>query len=525
MALIRSIATVGGYTMISRIFGFVRDILIAAILGAGPVADAFFVAFKLPNFFRRLFAEGAFSAAFVPLFTGHLTRDGRGAAQSFAAEVLAVLAATLFVLVTLLQIAMPVAMYVFAPGFADDPAKFDLAVELTRITFPYLLFISMVSLLGGVLNSLGRFAAVAATPILLNLILIGSLLGAAPYLPTPGHALAWGVATAGIVQFLWLIGACRRAGVGFRLPRPRMTARVRRLLRLMLPGAVGAGVVQINLLIDIVIASLLPTGAISFLYYADRVNQLPLGVVGVAVGTALLPLLSRQLRAGEEAAARNSMNRALEFCLFLSVPAAAALMVIAHPVVVTLFERGAFGADTATATAGALMAYAFGLPAYVLIKVLGPGFFAREDTTTPVKIAVLCVAVNVALNLILIHYIAHVGIALATALSAWLNAALLALVLRRRGHLAADARLKKRLPRMVLAAAVMAAGLAVGMAVLGEALSASTGARIIALIVLVVAGLLLYAASAIAVGAAEIADIRGLMGAKTIDAELDRRSQ
>ncbi len=262
MALLRSIATVGGYTMMSRIFGFVRDILIAAMLGAGPIADAFFVAFKLPNFFRRLFAEGAFNAAFVPLFTGRLATDGRAAAQSFAAQVIAVMVTALLVFVTVFQIAMPVLMYGLAPGFAAEPAKFALAVDLTRITFPYLLFISLVSLLGGVLNSLGRFAAAAATPILLNLILIGSLLGAAPYLPTPGHALAWGVAVAGIVQFLWLIIACRRAGMSFRLPRPRLTPQVRRLLRLMLPGAVGAGVVQINLVIDIVIASLLPTGAI-----------------------------------------------------------------------------------------------------------------------------------------------------------------------------------------------------------------------------------------------------------------------
>ncbi len=515
MALLRSIATVGGYTMLSRIFGFVRDILIAAILGAGPVADAFFVAFKLPNFFRRLFAEGAFNAAFVPLFTARLAADGHAAAQAFVAQVLAVMVTTLFLFVTALQIAMPVVMYGFAPGFTSEPAKFLLAVDLTRITFPYLLFISLVSLLGGVLNSLGRFAAAAATPILLNLILIGSLLGAAPYMATPGHALAWGVAVAGIVQFLWLIIACRRAGMSFRLPRPRLTPGVRRLLRLMLPGAVGAGVVQINLLIDIVIASLLPTGAISFLYYADRVNQLPLGVVGVAIGIALLPLLSRQLRAGDQAAARDSMNRALEFSLLLSVPAAAALMVIAQPVVTILFQRGAFGADAATATAHALIAYASGLPAYVLIKVLGPGYFARQDTATPVKIAVFCVLLNLALNLTLIHYIAHVGIALATAISAWVNTALLAIILKRRGHHAIDDRLKKRLPRIILAAAAMVAGLAAAMALLDDALAGATTVRIVALAALILGGLALYAAAAIGFGAASIADVRRLMAGRT----------
>ncbi len=511
MALLRSIATVGGYTMMSRIFGFARDILIAAMLGAGPVADAFFVAFKLPNFFRRLFAEGAFNAAFVPLFARQLAAGGQEVARDFAARVLAVMVTALFLFVTALQIAMPVVMYGFAPGFASDPEKFQLAVELTRITFPYLLFISLVSLLGGVLNSLGRFAAAAATPILLNLVLIGSLLGAAPYMATPGHALAWGVAVAGIVQFLWLIGACRRAGMTFRLPRPRLTPDVRRLLRLMLPGAIGAGVVQINLLIDIVIASLLPTGAISFLYYADRINQLPLGVVGVAVGTALLPLLSRQLRDGDADAANASMNRALEFSLLLSIPAAAALMVIAEPVVVVLFQRGVFDAASAAASAHALIAYAAGLPAYILIKVYGPGFFAREDTTTPVRIAVFCVAVNLALNLILIQFIAHVGIALATAISAWINAGLLGFILRRRGHHSADRRLRQRLPRMALAALVMAAGLFAARHGLEAALAGPAPIRIAALAALVIGGMALYAASAIVFRAAALSDIRALM--------------
>jgi putative peptidoglycan lipid II flippase len=511
MALLRSIATVGGYTMISRILGFARDILIAAMLGAGPVADAFFVAFKLPNFFRRLFAEGAFNAAFVPLFTARLTEDGPAAARRFAAEALSVLAVTLLVFVTLLQVAMPVLMYVFAPGWASEPEKFDLAVELARITFPYLLFISLVSQLGGVLNSLGRFAAAAATPILLNLFLIGALLVLTPWLPTPGHALAWGVAAAGIVQFLWLINACRRAGMSFRLPRPRLTPGVRLLLRRMLPGVVGAGVVQINLFIDIVIASLLPTGAISYLYYADRVNQLPLGVVGVAVGTALLPLLSRQLRAGEEAAAADSMNRAVEFALLLSVPGAAALMVIAGPVVSVLFERGAFDAASSSATALALAAYAAGLPAYVLIKVVAPGFFAREDTTTPVRIAVLCVAVNLVLNLTLIHVLAHVGIALATALAAWLNAALLMHLLARRFHHRADRRLKQRIPRIAAAAAVMAAGLALAAAGLAPMLAGAAVFRVIALAALVLGGLILYGAAALAFRAATLGDMRRLM--------------
>ncbi len=497
--------------MISRVLGFVRDILIAAILGAGPVADAFFVAFKLPNFLRRLFAEGAFNAAFVPLFARHMSEGGKDAARRFAEEVLSVFVVALLLFVTALQVAMPWLMYGFAPGFADDPLRFDLAVALAQITFPYLLFISLVSQLGGVLNALGRFAAAAATPIILNLCLIGALLGLSGFVETPGHALAWGVAAAGAAQFIWLMIACHRAEFGLRLLRPRLTPRVKRLLILMLPGAIGAGVVQINLLIDVVIASLLPRGSVSFLYYADRVNQLPLGVIGVAVGTALLPLLSRQLRAGEHDNATGSMNRAMEFALLLTVPAAAALMIIPDGIVAVLFERGAFGAVETAATASALAAYALGLPAYVLIKVLGPGFFAREDTATPVKIAALCVVINLGLNLLLMGPLLHVGIALATAISAWINAGLLLFVLRRRGHFKFDDRLRRALPRILLASAAMTA--AVGLATDALAGFAAIGAvtRTVALAAVIVIGLAGFAAAAVLFGAARLSDVKGML--------------
>lgn len=512
MALLRSIATVGSYTMISRLLGFARDILIAAMLGAGPVADAFFVAFKLPNFFRRLFAEGAFNAAFVPQFARHMGDGGRDGARRFAEEVLSVFVVTLFLFVTLLQIAMPLVMYGFAPGFVGDPERFDLAVELARITFPYLLFISLVSQLGGILNALSRFAAAAATPILLNLCLIAALVGLAPFTATPGHALAWGVAAAGAAQFVWLVVACNRAGFVLRLRCPRLTPRVKRLLWLMLPGAIGAGVVQVNLLIDVVIASLLPGGSVSYLYYADRVNQLPLGVIGVAVGTALLPLLSRQVRAGEDAAAQGSTNRAMEFAFLLTVPAAAALMVIAEPIVAVLFQRGAFGAGETAATAGALSAYCVGLPAYVLIKVLGPGFFAREDTSTPVKVAALCVVINLGLNLALMGPLLHVGIALATATSAWVNAALLAWLLMRRGYFRPDARLKRVAVRTLLASAAMAGVLwAVDRALGGVAAAVGTGWGAIGLALLVGAGIASFAAFALLFGAARVSDLKRML--------------
>ena len=510
MKLLPAIATVGGYTMLSRLLGFVRDIMIAAFLGAGMVADAFFIAFKLPNFFRRLFAEGAFNAGFVPIFSEILERDGREAARRFAQSALAVLVVALVLLVGLFQVLMPWLMYGLAPGFAAWPEKFDLTIQLTQITFPYLLFISVVSLMGGVLNSLGRFAAVAATPILLNLCLIGALLGLARYTATPGHALAWGVAVAGMIQFVWLAGALRRVGMSLRFPRPRLTPQVRRLLWLMAPAAVGAGVVQINLVIDIVLASLLPSGSVSYLFYADRLNQLPLGVVGVAVGTALLPLISREISSGRQESALHHQNRATEFALLLTLPAAAAFIVLAQPLVSVLFERGAFGSRESDLTALALMAYAIGLPAYVLVKVLTPAYFARQDTITPVRIAAICVVVNLVLNLTLMWWLKHVGLALATALSAWLNAWLLARTLAKREHFVADHRLRSRLPRTLLATMVMAAGLAVLHSGLDGWLAGTLLWRVLSIVVLVGCGVVLFAVAAYVTGAARPDDLRAL---------------
>ncbi len=516
MVLLRSIATIGGLTLVSRIFGFVRDILIAAVLGAGPVADAFFVAFKFPNLFRRLFAEGAFAAAFVPIFAGLLETEGPAKARAFAEQSLSVLMVVLLGFVAVMQMIMPVAMYGMAPGFADNPEKFDLAVQFTRITFPYLLFISLVSLIAGVLNSFGRFAAAAATPILLNICLIIAALVLAPLTPTPGHALAWGVAVAGVVQFIWLFYNCGRQGIWLRLPRPRITPQVKLLLVRAVPVAIGAGIYQINLLLDTVIASFLPSGSISYLFYADRVNQLPLGIVGVAVGTALLPLLSRQLKSGQEAGALHSQNRALEFALLLTVPAAAALMVIAEPVISVLFERGAFGAAEAKATSAALAAYATGLPAYVMIKALTPGYFARGDTKTPVKVAAATTVINLLLNLALMGPFLHVGIAIATAVSSWMNAGLLAFILYRRGHYSIDERLKRRLPRILLASAGMAAALFFADEALAPWFEGNTVVRIMALAALIGAGLATFAVLANLFGAARPRDLRSLMRRKDV---------
>lgn len=510
MTLLRSIATVGLMTMVSRAFGFVRDILIAAVLGAGMLADVFFVAFKFPNLFRRLFAEGAFNLAFVPIFAGILGDKGEEEAQAFADQALAALLWVLLGLVIILELTMPWAMAVFAPGFFAEPEKFDLAVTLTRITFPYIIFISMVSLMAGVLNSFGKFAAAAASPILLNICLIGAVLVFAPIASTPAHALAWGVFVAGIAQFSWLAVHCRRVGFRPRLKLPTLSEDLRLLIRRTLPVALGAGIYQINLLIDTIIASFLPTGSISYLFFADRVNQLPLGVVGVAVGTALLPMLSRQIRAADDAAVQHSQNRAVEFSLLLTLPAAWALFIIADPLVRVLFERGAFGETQAAATSAALSILALGLPAYVLVKALAPGFFARGDTSSPVKVAVCAMIINIVLSLILMVPFLHVGIAMATVASSWVNAALMVYLLYRRGHFILDARFKKRLPRTVLASAGMGLVLYFVMSGLAPWLVGTELERGLALSLLIVAGLVSFATFAQISGAACFGDIKSL---------------
>ncbi len=499
--MLKGVLTVGGWTMASRIAGFLRDILIAAFAGAGPVADAFFVANRLPNLFRRLFGEGAFNAAFVPEFAGILATDGPAPAQLFAEQALAVLATWLIALTILGEIFMPQLMLVMAPGFTRDPAKFALAVTLSRITFPYLLLICLTALLSGVLNGLDRFVAAAAAPLLYNLFAIAGLLALRPFLPTVGHALAIGIAFSGIAQLALLWWAVRRAGMRLVLPRPRLTPQVRGLMRRMAPGLVGAGVVQLNLAMDTIIGSLLPTGSVSLLYYADRVNQLPLGVIGTAIGTALLPLLSRQARSGAEEDSRITLNRALEYGLFLTLPAAAGLMVLAVPIMTVLFQRGAFDLAQAAGSAHALQAYAFGLPWFVLAKVLVPGFFARGDMTTPVRFAMMSLALNLAFNLTLIWPLGYVGLALSSSFAAIANCAALGWVLHRRRHFVADARLRRRVPRMAVAAAAMMLACWAASALLAPLLAPPGGGRWLALLLLIIVGGGTYLGTAEALGA------------------------
>ena len=507
--MLRGIVTVGGWTMASRVMGFLRDILIAALAGTGPIADAFFIALRIPNLFRRLFGEGAFNAAFVPEFSGILATDGRPAARQFAQETIAVMAFWLLLLTGIGELFMPQLMHVLAPGFLDVPGKEALTIDLARITFPYVFLICLAALLSGVLNGLDRFAAAAAAPLVFNVTSIAAMLLLTPHLPTVGHALAWGVTVSGVLQLALLGWAVRRSGMTLRIPRPRLTPRMRILLRRMGPGLIGAGVTQLNLSVDIWIVSWLPPGSASLLYYADRVNQLPLGVIGTAIGTALLPLLSRQARSGLDDAAAGTLNRAIEISLVLTIPAALALAVAGQPIMLVLFGRGAFDAASATLSAQSLAAYALGLPAFVLLKVLVPAFFAHGDTSTPVRVGLAAIALNLVLNLLFMVPLQHVGPALATSLAALVNTGALAVLLARSGRLRPDARLRRRLVRTLAAAAAMAAEL---LAMQYWLLPLPPGpGRWLALIVLVGGGLATYVAAAQVFGAFDLREVAGMI--------------
>lgn len=516
-SLFRAFATVGSYTMLSRITGFVREILTATFLGAGAVSDAFFIAFQLPNLFRSLFAEGAFSAGFVPIFSQRLEQGGAARAKLFADEAFAMLATVLLLFTVLMILVMPAALYLMAPGFARVPGQMERATELARIAFPYLLFVSLTMLQSGVLNALGHYAVAAAAPVLLNLTLIAALLIGVGSDGDRAVFLAWGVFAAGIVQFVWLWAEYRRVGMQLKLVRPRLTPDVKLLMMRMLPVAFGAGIYQINLVVNKNIASLVGEGAVSWINYADRVNLLPVGIFGVAIGVALLPLLTRQIQAGNEAAALANQNRAIEVSLLLTIPAAAGIAVLAEPITSVLFEHGAFTPQDREAVAAALLAFSIGLPAYVLNKALTPGFFGRHDTKTPVKASAAALVVNIIIAVALMKTLGHVGIALATSVSAWLNAITLGVILLKRGHLQPDARLKRRLPRVILATALMAAAVYGGLQFILQyywALFGAPGAasgnnltRGVALVLLIGGGGLVFAVSALMLGAAERSDL------------------
>lgn len=520
MSLARAIFTVGGLTMVSRLCGFARDFLTATILGAGPLADAFFIALKLPNFFRRLFAEGAFSAAFVPMVSGRMEHEGPQAGRRLAERALALMIAFLLPFVALGMVFMPWVVTVIAPGFVDDPVKFTAAVDLARITFPYLLLISIVALLGGLLNSAGRFAPFAAAPILFNLTLIAALLLAREAGGEIARYMAYGVVVSGVLQLVMLLVSCIRAGVAPALVPVQIGPDMRKLLKLMVPGMIAGGVLQINLMIDTILASLLPSGAVSWLFYADRLYQLPLGVIGIAIGTALLPGLSRAIAAHNLERTTHLMSRALEYSLLLALPAALGLAALCLPITGALFQYGRFTADDTLQTGLAMAAYAIGIPAYVAVKVLNAAFFARQDTVTPVRISVISTVLNTALSLALIQILGHVGIALGTGLAAWISIALMLRALKRLDALTLDRQLLHRLPRILLAGLVMVivlAGLLAGAYGLGLDTGSTPVRRIIWLALLIGTGALTYGGAALVLGAGEIGELRQLLGRRKAD--------
>lgn len=497
MSVGRGALTVGGLTALSRLAGFARDLLIAAALGAGPVADAFFVSLKLANFLRRLFAEGAFSAAFVPLFTRLRAAEGAAAAMRFAGEALSVLALALIAVVFLGELAMPWLVRVMAAGFAPGSLQFTLSVELGRMTFPYLLFISLAALFTGLLHAGSRFAAAAFAPILLNAILIAALLVTRAEGQSAARVLAWSVALSGLAQLGWVALAAARAGLVPRPTVPRLSPAMRRLLALIGPGVLGIGVVQINLLVSSWFATHLPAGTVAYLFYADRLVQLPLGIVGVALGTVLLPALSLAMRDG---AARDVLNRAVELALLLAFPAAVGLGLLAQPIIHVLFERGAFTPTATLATGQVLACLALGLPAQVLSKVLAPGFYAREDTRTPVRVAAVALLVNVVAAWLLAGRLGHVGIAVALSLSSWVNALGLAWLLWRRGVLVPDRVVAHRSLGTAGAVAAMAAVLLLARAF------ADTGA--VGLGMVIGAGAVAFLLTAWLSGALDLASLR-----------------
>jgi putative peptidoglycan lipid II flippase len=464
--VLRGVLSFGGYTLASRVLGFIRDLLMASVLGAGPVADAFLLAFRLPNHFRALFAEGAFNRAFVPTFAGILVREGRAAALRFAGQILTILTAIQLVLLVAALAGMP--WVVAAMESADEAAgSSDLKVLLTRIAFPYLLFITIVALQGAVLNALQRYAASAAAPIVLNLCLIAAMLFLTPVMETAGHALAWGLLASGLAQLLFLWLGMAHAGLQLRMERPRWTPAARRFLKALGPVLLGAGIVQISLFADTVIAQLLPTGAQSYLYYADRLNQLPLGVIGIAVGTVVLSEISRLVEMRDEATARLRQGQAFIMALAMSLPFVAMFLVAAHPLVTVLFERGAFDATASVQTAATLTAYAVGLPAFVIYSGLVNGFYARSDVRTPTIVAAVSITINVALKIALMGPLAHVGLAVATSVGSWLSVAILATILVRRGHLPAEPRIWRQVASLVAATVAMGIVVAAGVAWIG----------------------------------------------------------
>lgn len=515
MKLGKAVGTIGGLTMVSRVLGFGREIVMARVLGANMYADAFLVAFRLPNTFRRFFGEGAFSAGFVPLFSQRYHGEGGlEEAKKFSEEVLAVFLPVLFAFTLIGQLAMPALVWVLASGYAGDPDKFALTTDLSRIMFPYLMLISLVSLFSGVLNSMHRFAAAAFAPALLNVAMLAALLMFREGGSVTATALAWAVVAGGVVQLGLTWWAARQAGISLKLRRPRMTPGVRQFFRVVIPATFAAGVYQLSILIDTQFVSYLPEGSMAHLNYADRLNQLPLGIIGTALGTAILPTISKFVDQGNPDAANKVQNQALDLAMLLTLPAAIAFAVAGVPLVTALFQGGEFTAQDAIVTGNTLAIIALGLPAYVLVKVLTPGFFAREDTKTPLKIAMVVLVANVLLNFALVPFFGLYGLALALMLTSWLNCAMLYATLRRRGHFHVERAVGARVVRQLIAAAAMGATILLLDRGIGHWLGGSTLQRLVGLAALIGSSGIVYFGVGWLIGAVDKDDIRMLLRRK-----------
>lgn len=505
--LLSGILTVGGWTLMSRVLGFVRDVLIAGFLGPGILMDAYVAAFRLPNMFRRFFAEGAFNAAFVPMFSKRL--EAEEDATGFASLALSGLSLVLLILTGLAMVFMPALVYVTAEGFYGD-ARYDLTIGFGRVVFPYIFFISLAALFSGVLNAAGRFAAAAAAPVLLNIMLVTAMTVAWATGGAVAKALIWTIPFAGIAQLVLVWHAADRAGLRIRPVRPRWTPEIAQLVRIAIPAALAGGVVQINLLVGQLVASHYDK-AVSWLYSADRLYQLPLGVVGIAVGIVLLPDLSRRLKVDDHTGAREAFSRAGEISLALTIPSAVALMVIPIPLVSVLFERGAFGTDDTAATALAVTIYGLGLPAFVLQKILQPLYFAREDTKSPFRFAVVAMVVNAVVAIGLAYVIGWIAAAIATTLAAWIMVWLLVRGARGFGDVARfDDRFRQRVLRIVMASALMGLVLA-GVEIILTPMFGMGGLRWLALLLLIGAGTISYFVSGQLLGAFRLSEFRATL--------------
>jgi putative peptidoglycan lipid II flippase len=492
MSLARNTAVIGGLTLVSRLLGFARDVLLAAALGAGPVADAFNAALRFPNLFRRLFAEGAFSQAFVPVYSKTLAEQGEKSADTLAAEALAVLVLATSVLTAIAILAMPWINLVFFAGYADDPEIFRLATLLTQITMPYLIAISVATLFAGALNAHGRFFAAAAAPSLLNLSLLVAVWFFRHDQTQAAFAAAIAVTVAGVLQALWVAVGARRSGVRTRPQLPRLSPNVKRLLALAAPAAVAGGALQINVMVSTAIASF-ERGAISLLNYADRLYQLPLGLIGVAVGVAMLPRLSRLVQAQDVSGARGALDEAVNLSMAFTLPAAAAMLAMPALLLEGLFARGEFTLQNARDGAMALFHYGWGVPAFVLAKIYAPAFFAREDTRAPMRFALISMAINISLGAALFFalrgmgYLGFPGLAIATSVAAWVNVGLMIASLVRRGAYAPSAKATWRFSRIVAVSAALGAALWIA-AANRELLIAELGSKELAVLALILGG-------------------------------------